>query len=392
MSNTLIETPELISTANKVVEFVCEIAVLQSAVAIAYRAIPSRPSHPVLANFALKVEDEKLILTAFDLSLGISLTIPCQVVHPGSVTVSGKLLNEIVRRLPDGDLAFLATQEEAINCKITTASGKYTLSGMPANEYPNLPEVQGDEISVYAPSLMKATQGVSFSTSDDESKQVLCGVHFAIDGETLECAATDGHRLTVSNLEMEQAIAGLNLTIPDTAVVELCKMLGRLKGDGLTIQVKRDSSQIRFESPQWTLTSRLLEGQYPAYQNLIPKQFGKVARLDRRLLISSLERLAVIADLKRSIVKFQFSADKQEVVISADVADVGSGREVLPCRYSGEDIDIAFNVRYALDGLKQAEGAEIDLKMNTQVSPAVFSPLSGEIGWMYLIMPVQIRG
>lgn len=210
----------------------------------------------------------------------------------------------------------------------------------------------------------------------------------------IEFAATCGHRLASIKLENEcpSTLAKtlkepIQLVIPSKALTELLKMLEKHKGN---VAVKCDRAQIIFSIPGHRLTSRLLEGQYPNYRQLIPKDFVRLVTCDRRSLVSSLERIAVLADQKNNLAKLEFSASDQAVVLSVESADVGSGREELPVVMSGEDLAIAFNVRYLLDGLKAISTPEVQMQFNTATSPAVFSPVDG-LKMTYLAMPCQTR-
>lgn len=157
------------------------------------------------------------------------------------------------------------------------------------------------------------------------------------------------------------------------------------------VTLRFDDIQVAFELEQQRLTCRLLEGQYPNYRQLVPKQFSRQMTLDRKVFISSLERIAVLASQKNDIVKLSFMPTESAVALSVEAQEVGSGREVVPAQITGEELDIAFNVRYLLDGLKAFESSEVQIQCNSATSPSVLVPL-GEVKMTYLVMPVQIRG
>ncbi|MCY7391983.1 MAG: DNA polymerase III subunit beta, partial [Leptolyngbyaceae cyanobacterium CAN_BIN12] len=169
---------------------------------------------------------------------------------------------------------------------------------------------------------------------------------------------------------------------------ELAKTLERQTGS--SVAVKLDRNQVVFEWVDQRLTSRLLEGQYPNYRQLIPRQFTHQTTVDRRLFLSSLERIAVLADQKNNIVKLSVDTTNQAMSLSVDAPDVGSGEETIPAQITGEDMAIAFNVKYLLDGLKALNTTEIQLQFNTPTSPAILTPLGG-LKMTYLVMPVQVR-
>lgn len=370
---------------------------LNTHLSLVNRAVPSRPSHPVLANVLLVADDQtqQIRLTGFDLSLGVQTSFIAQVETGGTLTLPAKLLSDIVSRLPDGEIVLESEAEGAI-VTLTCASGRYQVRGMSAAEYPDLPTVDEGEVThLPVESLIEGLRGALFSTSADETKQVLTGVHIKAEPEGLEFAATDGHRLAVVQTPNPEAdsstkeIATFDVTVPGKALRELERML-QMNAGGEAVAVHFDQGQLTFEWTTQRLTSRLLEGQYPNYRQLIPRQFSRQMTLERRLVVSALERIAVLADQKNSIVKLSLDSARQELVLSVDAQDVGSGRESVVAQISGEDLDIAFNVKYLLEGLKALNTTEIQMQFNTSTSPAIVTPLGG-MKMTYLVMPVQIR-
>jgi DNA polymerase-3 subunit beta len=389
-------------------KLVCAQSDLSTHLSLVSRAVPSRPTHPVLANVLLRADEEtqQVSLTAFDLSLGIRTTFAAEVETGGNVTLPAKLLNDIVTRLPEGpitiDAELAANQSEGIVAVLTSASGRYQVRGMGAEEYPELPMIENGEVThLPGDALIEGLRGSLFATSPDETKQVLTGVHLTVQPDSLEFAATDGHRLAVvettsqnADTEAEQQAAvgdatQLQVTVPARALRELERMLG-VRQSTESVALHLDQGQVVFEWLDQRLTSRTLEGQYPAYRQLIPRSFERQITLERRSLLNAVERIAVLADQKNNIVKFSINSESQELALSVEAQDVGSGRESLPAEISGQSIDIAFNVKYLTDGLKALNTAEIKMQLNTANSPVILTPLGG-LKLTYLIMPVQIR-
>ena len=383
-------------------KLVCTQNDLSTNLSLVSRAVPSRPTHPVLANVKLEAhqDTQQVSLTGFDLSLGIQIKFAAQVEEGGHLTLPAKLLNDIVSRLPDGEITLDDEVGDAI-ATITSASGQYQVRGMGTEEFPELPVVENAEpINLPTSALLEGLKGSLFATSPDETKQVLTGVHLTAKQDSLEFAATDGHRLAVvettnqdvaegeepqSNHDMEE----FEVTVPARALRELERMVGtRQVSESLTLYI--DQGQVVFELANQRITSRTLEGQYPNYRQLIPSTFERQITLDRRQLLSALERIAVLADQKNNLVKFTIDSDNQQVSLSVEAQDVGKGRESLPAQVSGDNIDIAFNVKYLMDGLKALPATEIQLQLNGATSPVILTPLGG-LKMTYLVMPVQIR-
>ncbi len=386
-------------------KLVCTQNSLSTSLSLVSRAVSTRPTHPVLANVLLvaNVETQQVSLSAFDLSLGIQTSFAASIEESGRLTLPAKLLTDIVSRLPEGDITLESGSDEDASflTTLTCSSGRYQVRGMSAEEFPELPTVtDGESLHLPSEAMLDGLRGALFAASADETKQVLTGVHLTLAAEELEFAATDGHRLSVvqttnvddegnraKNSTSEDAEA-LDVTIPAKALQELAKMLERQTGS--SVAVKLDRNQVIFEWVDQRLTSRLLEGQYPNYRQLIPRQFTHQTTVDRRLFLSSLERIAVLADQKNNIVKLSVDTTNQAMSLSVDAPDVGSGEETIPAQITGEDMAIAFNVKYLLDGLKALNTTEIQLQFNTPTSPAILTPLGG-LKMTYLVMPVQVR-
>jgi DNA polymerase-3 subunit beta len=402
-------------------KLICSQSDLNSNLSLVLRAVPSRPTHPVLGNVLLAADTttQQVRLTAFDLSLGIQTSFAAQVVQDGELAIPAKLLNDIISRLPEGEItleaAFGESESESDSAHqivtLTCASGRYQVRGMNSEEFPELPQVE-EGVSVQLPveALVDGLRGCLFATSSDETKQVLTGVHLTMQQDNLEFAATDGHRLAVvetvhremsdtpeeteaevapDNGQSVNELQELELTVPARALRELERMLGSRQATD-TVALHFEQGQIIFQGGDQHLTSRTLEGQYPAYRQLIPHQFQRQLTINRRQLLSAVERIAVLADQKNNVVKFTIDSVNQHLSLSVEAQDVGSGQESMSAEVSGDSIDIAFNVKYLIDGLKALSTSDIQIQMNTANSPVILTPLGGR-KMTYLVMPVQLR-
>jgi len=376
-------------------KFSCPQAEFNTQFSLVSRAVPSRPSKPVLGNVLVtaSTDTQQVTLVGFDETLGIQTTFAAQCEQSGSLTLPAKLLGDIVSRLPSEEIDISEDDDEPV-VTLSCSAGRYQVRGLSAEDYPKLPEVETSEpIKVAADALIEGLKGALFATSSDETKQVLTGVHLTADDEMLEFAATDGHRLSVVKTVDEgggpASSLKMNVTIPGKALRELERVL-QIYPSNEPVAFQLDSTQVVFDLGQQRITTRLLEGQYPNYRQLIPKQFERQLTVDRKQLVSSLERIAVMADQRNNIVKLSFSNEAQSLALSVEAQEVGSGLETLPAQITGEDLDIAFNVRYLLEGLKALPTSEIQIQCNSATSPSVLTPLGGT-KMTYLVMPVQIR-
>jgi len=382
-------------------KLVCAQNDLSAKLSLLSRVVPSNPAHPVLANVLLAAETGRLSLTVFDLSLGIQVWLPAQVEVAGSITLPARLLNDIVSRLPNSAIEI---RLEGLAATLACASGHYQMQGIAAEEFPSLPEIENVEPLVLpAAALLEGLQGSLFAASADETKQVLTGLHLRTHLDYIEFAATDGHRLAVTTSSHAGDLEGIDVTIPAKALRELERMLGRstidLEESALALQFDPGQVIVELATQQGPdrLSCRLIEGQYPNYHQLIPQQFAWQVTVERQLLLGALERIAVLAAQKNNIVKIKVDPASQHMALSAEAPQFGSGEESLPAQIStnsrgdaSNPLEIAFNVKYLMEGLKAMLSSEVQLQFNTEVTPAVLSPLSGR-KMTYLIMPIQIR-
>ncbi|QNI80887.1 DNA polymerase III/ beta subunit [Synechococcus sp. RS9907] len=381
---------------------VCSQSELNSALQLVSRAVATRPTHPVLANVLLTADagSNRLSLTGFDLNLGIQTSLAASVETSGAITLPARLLGEIVSRLSSDSPVTLAVDDSGEQVQLTSLSGSYQMRGMSADDYPDLPMVEsGMTLKLQPERLVQALKGTLFASSADEAKQLLTGVHLKFNQRALEAAATDGHRLAVLNVEdalQDAALTdavdddGFAVTLPSRSLREVERLMASWRSDE-PVSLFCDRGQVVFLAADQMVTSRTLEGTYPNYGQLIPDGFTRTFGMDRRALIAALERIAVLADQHNNVVKFSSQPEDGVVQISADAQDVGSGSESLPSNLEGDAMQIAFNVRYLLDGLKAMGSDRIVLHCNAPTTPAVLRSEEASEAFTYLVMPVQIR-
>ena len=382
---------------------VCSQSELNAALQLVSRAVATRPTHPVLANVLLTADagTDRLSLTGFDLNLGIQTSLAASVETSGAITLPARLLGEIVSRLSNDSPVTLAKEESGEQVQLTSLSGSYQMRGMSADDYPDLPMVEsGMTLKLQASGLVQALKGTLFASSGDEAKQLLTGVHLSFSQTSLEAAATDGHRLAVLQVDDALQVAAdavadessaFAVTLPARSLREVERLMAGWRSDD-PVSLFCDRGQVVFLAADQMVTSRTLEGTYPNYRQLIPDGFNRSLAMERRALVAALERIAVLADQHNNVVKFSSRPEDGVVLISADAQDVGSGSESLAAEMSGDAIQIAFNVRYLLDGLKAMAVDRIVLHCNAPTTPAVLRPQQDEEnGFTYLVMPVQIR-
>ncbi|XFA73830.1 DNA polymerase III subunit beta [Thermosynechococcaceae cyanobacterium Okahandja] len=365
---------------------VCSQTALSSKLAPLSRVAPSNPSHPILANILLQAEENRLGLSVFDLSLGMQIWLDADVKVSGAITVSAKLFSEMVARMPNRDIEITAEDTRVI---LDYGTGHFEIQGMSAEEFPTLPNLDDiTPVTLTAEALRQGLHSTLFAASTDESKQILTGLHVTFEVDCLEFAATDGHRLAVTVTEQPIPAALSPITIPAKSLKDLERLMSKQDSD---IHLRCDPTQIVFDiGTDARITSRLLEGKYPNYRQLIPKTFERQLTVDRVAFSNALERIAILAAQKNNVVKISLDASAQTLKLSAEAPQLGEGKEDIPAQISGDSIDIAFNVKYLLDGLKVMETTDVQLQLNGGTQPAILRPL-GDAQMTYLVMPIQIR-
>ena len=383
-------------------EIICNQSELNNAIQLVSKAVASRPTHPILANILLTADQgtNKISLTGFDLNLGIQTSFDGTVKNSGAITIPSKLLSEIVNKLPNETPVSLRVDENSENILIKSDRGSFTLKGIPSDDYPNLPFVEsGTSLNIDPNCFLKALKNTIFASSNDDSKQLLTGVNFSFKQSYLESASTDGHRLAVALIGNEEDVekkdpsllndGELSVTIPTRSLREIEKLVSSRSSEN-SIKLFYDKGQVVFISSNQIITTRTLEGTYPNYSQLIPDTFSKIFNFNTKKLIDALERIAILADQQSSVVKIKID-DTDLATISADAQDIGKAIESIPVFYSGDNFDIAFNVRYLLEGLKVIASENVLLKCNLATTPAVFVPEDNLNSFTYLVMPVQVR-
>ena len=383
-------------------EIVCNQNEFNYAIQLVSKAVASRPTHPILANLLLTADQgtNKISLTGFDLNLGIQTSFDATINKSGSITIPSKLLSEIVNKLPSETPVSLNVDESSDNILIKSDRGSFNIKGIPSDDYPNLPFVEsGTSLNIDPSSFLKALKLTIFSSSNDDSKQLLTGVNFTFNLKYLESAATDGHRLAVvlvdnkENFDEKEDIIStedkLSVTIPARSLREIEKLVS-LRTSENSIKLFYDKGQVVFISSNQIITTRTLEGSYPNYSQLIPDTFSKLFKFNTKKLIESLERIAVLADQQSSVVKIKLE-EKGMALVSADAQDIGNASELVPVSFDFDQFDIAFNVRYLLEGLKVISSENVIFKCNLSTTPAVLVPEDNINSFTYLVMPVQVR-
>lgn len=356
----------------------------------------SKGVQPVLSNILIEtITSDRVMFVATDLNLGISFKLKAEVIQTGKITLSAKTLEEIVNKLPDKPIV-LKLDEETNVVTISCGKSKFELIGINANEYPKVFDdaqsaEEDKEFEIKTGLLNKGIKQTAFSTAQNETGSVLSGVCFNIDSNILEMVATDGNRLTRARKEINSKGESVIFITPSRTLVEVSRIISMLKDDTVKFVLKKN--KIVFEFENVTFQSRLIDGTYPKYQQLIPTTNEKTVTIDREELIKAIELVSVMVNERTNIVKFNFENNGLE--ISTDTPESGSGKDFLDIEYSYENLLIAFNYKYVLDSLKNMDSKNVKVEMSTNLSASIFKPEAEneeeDNNYICLIMPVQVR-
>lgn len=364
---------------------------LFNGIKIVERATSQKAVQPVLYNILIEtLENNSIRLTATDLVLTVITTTDAKIEEQGKITLPAKKLNEIVSKLGN-DLVTFEMEEGGNVVNISCGKTKFDIIGISANEFP--PEVFNYEIDetkcfdVELKPFLKAIRQAGFAAASYEVSNLLSGIVCDFSNGILEIASTDGNRLARVREKINSDITEqTQLIIPSRTLNEFLKMGAFLEDE--TIKICKDKSTIILKTEKTLTISRLLEGQFPKYNQLIPSESPKQAVVNVSQLIAAIERVSVMINDKTSIVKMLFADN--ELTLSADTPDAGKSEDKLEIEYTAEELLIAFNYRYFLDALRIIESDEVIIGLNASLSATVLKPKS-EDDFICLIMPVQIR-
>ncbi len=373
--------------------------VLADAVAWTARSLPARPPVPVLAGLLVEAAADGLTLSGFDYEVSTRIFIPADVLEPGRVLVSGRLLADISRSLPARPVE-LSTEGPKV--QLVCGSARFSLLTLPVEEYPTLPEMPSLTGTLPGARLATAVLQVAVAAGRDDTLPVLTGIRIELDGDKVTLAATDRYRLAVRELVWSPEQTGLESValVPARTLAETAKSLASC--ESVAVALARSSSGeglVGFDGGGRRTTTRLLEGEFPKYRSLLPTESASVADVDTGALVEAVKRVALVAE-RNTPVRLSFSAG--ELQLDAGTGEEAQATESLACSLEGEPLTIAFNPQFLLDGLGAVDSTVSRLSFTTPSKPAVLTGGSAEGGdageagaggaYRYLLMPVRLSG
>jgi DNA polymerase III subunit beta len=356
---------------------------LAAKLAIVSRGVSTRTAVLVLGGIQLRAEGGRLHLAATDMEVSLRASADAQVTEEGVTVVPGRLLLDIARSLPEGEVTIEHRPEEAV-VVVSAGSAMYRLHTYSTEDFPRLPEVDSSTLhAVDRDALVETIGRVSRSASRDESRPVLTGILVRFEPGKLVMAATDSYRLAVKETPVGGTLPELEAIIPARALQELARIASGID----EVQLGMQENHVVFGTDGTWLTTRRIDGQFPNYRQLLPEQFEHEVPLPREEALDVVRRVSLMAQ-RNSPIRLRFADG--ELAVSAITQDVGEARESLPAPYTADPLEIGFNAEFLRDGLESVESDSVTFKLISPLRPAV---LEGEgDDYVYLIMPIRLAG
>ncbi len=360
---------------------------LARGLSVVSRAVSSRSTLPVLANVLLKTEDAGLKLTATNLEIGITYWVPGKIDEDGATTVPAKLLTDLVNSLPPGDKVELeVTAGDTLHVK----AGRFQthIKGIDAEEFPAIQTAGERPTTRIAQNVLRRALGeTAFAAASDEARPILTGVLARFEGDQLTLAAADNYRIAVKTVPILDAVPETSVVIPARALNELSRILADVD-DPVEVVLAAGRNQVLFHLDGIDLVSRLIDGQFPNYQQVMPQAHATRAVLDREELLRAVRPAALIAHESANIVKLQIGGDGDGGITVSANAEVGDHVGQVEAAVEGDETTIAFNARYLADVLTNVAAEQFALELNGPLSPGVFKPI-GDDQYVHVVMPVR---
>ncbi|MEE1754371.1 DNA polymerase III subunit beta [Streptomyces sp. SP18CS02] len=368
--------------------------VLAEAVAWVARSLPARPPAPVLAGLLLKAEDGALSFSSFDYEVSARVSVEAEVEEDGTVLVSGRLLADICRALPNRPVEI---STDGVRATVVCGSSRFTLHTLPVEEYPALPQMPTATGTVPGEVFASAAAQVAIAAGRDDTLPVLTGVRIEIEGDTVTLASTDRYRFAVREFlwKPESPDASAVALVPAKTLLDTAKAL--TSGDTVTLALSGSGAGeglIGFEGAGRRTTTRLLEGDLPKYRTLFPTEFNSVAVIETAPFVEAVKRVALVAERNTPV---RLSFEQGVLILEAGSSDDAQAVERVDAKLEGDDISIAFNPTFLLDGLSAIDSPVAQLSFTTSTKPALLSgkpavDAEADEAYKYLIMPVRLSG
>lgn len=358
---------------------------LNHAVQTVQKAIATKTPMPILTGIYLAAFDNKIELQATNYEIGISCTIDAIVEEPGNIVISGRYFQELVRKLP-GDTIEIASNLEDRTIQITSNQAQFNLLSLPAEEFPVLKKPTSDTIITVKDNILRELiKKTVFACANDESRPIFTGALLEINQHEINMVATNTHRLAIKKDHIGHNTDNVKMIIPAKILNELARIM--ISDIPMDVTIYYQKNQVSFGFDNVYIISRLIEGQFPDYNKVIPANFATSITIDTHSFMDAVERVSLLArDGDYNIIKLAFKNDC--VIITSNNPDIGKACETVPTIMQGNEVEIAFNAKYVTDILKNINSEKLIFSLNTPLSPASVKPIDDET-YNYIITPVR---
>jgi DNA polymerase-3 subunit beta len=360
---------------------------LQQGLAAVSASIPTRTTLPVLSNILIEAGENSVAMSGTDLDIAVSVTVPAEVDEPGALTIPAKKLQELARELPEHPVR-MSTKGDRL--ELTCGRASFKLNGMPRDEFPTFPAVDfASNWKIPGKVLHELIRQTSFAVSTEESRPILNGVLWQLGDDAMRMVATNGHRLARMGVNVDAPGAPrADLIVPPKALAQV----ERLFSGEDEVEVARSENHIGFRKEGTQVFTRLIEGPYPNYEQVIPKDNDKHAIADKNTLAQALRRMAVVASDQTHRVRLSFTSNTLR--FSVETPDLGEAHEDLEVDYNGEPLDIGFNASYLLEVLRYMPAEDVKITFKAPERAATIEPASrngGDVSdYLCLVMPLRL--
>ena len=357
------------------------------------RAVAVRSTLPITSNVLIATDHGRIKLAATNLDIALSCWIGGQIEEEGAITVPARLLGDFVNSLPPEKIT-LTLAPRAKQIKLTCARNEATIGGMDADDFPPIPAVEGDTLEIDAKGLREAITQVVFSAATDDSRPVLTGIDLVVEGDRVTFAAADGFRLAVRHLQLRKKVAERQeVIVPARALSELNRLL-QDQEDPVKMTFNASKTQVLFALKDVELVAQLIQGTFPDYSRLVPKEWGSRAVVEVRDFLQETKIASIFARDGSGIVRVTFQAGEDgapgRMTIAARAEEIGDNQGELDAQVEGEPAKIAFNGRYLQDVLQVLDGGRVALETTGPSQPGVIRPLEND-NYVHVVMPMFVQ-
>lgn len=369
-------------------EFVTEKADLSRTLDLVLHIVPPKTTIPVLSNLLLEVKKDGITVVSTDLDTSIKTTVPGEVRAEGVITVPARRLGEIVRLMPDDKIRFYLEDDTKIH--IECGDTKYGIMGIAEEEFPKIPSIQSKEkIALPSGTLRRMITKTAFAVSKDETRPALNGIFWRVEPHRMEMVCTDGYRLAKIEKNGKFPVKGRkDFLVAPKALAQMVHLFGESDEEDVDITV--DNNYLVFSFGGTVIYSRLLEGPFPRYEQVIPKDNKKIAVVDRGKAMTACRRVAILSDTLTHQVQVSF--DKDSILLRSNTPDLGEATDHVEAEYGHDKMDIGYNASYLTDILKNIDGESVKFCLDTPIKAALLEPVEQEKDENYfcLLMPLRL--